>query len=65
MTLFSWCSIGARVDLFLNVVITSAMLIMLVIDLVVCKRLIPTMSPKAISNHVKFLEGWCNYLDWC
>ena len=30
-----------------------------------CERLIPTTSPKVISNHTKFLEGWCNYLDWC
>ena len=30
-----------------------------------CERLIPTMSPKAISNHINFLGGWCNYLDWC
>ena len=30
-----------------------------------CERLILTTSPKAISNHIKFLEGWCNYLDWC
>ena len=29
-----------------------------------CERLILT-SPKAISNHIKFLERWCNYLDWC
>ena len=30
-----------------------------------CERLIPTISPKAISNHIKFLGGWCTYLDWC
>ena len=28
-----------------------------------CERLIPTTSPKAISNYTKFLGGWCNYLD--
>ena len=30
-----------------------------------CERENPTTSPKAISNHIKFLGGWCNYLDWC
>ena len=30
-----------------------------------CETLIPTTSLKAISNHIKFLRGWCTYLDWC
>ena len=30
-----------------------------------CERLIPTTNPKVNFNHIKFLGGWCNYLDWC
>ena len=26
-----------------------------------CERLIPTTSPKAISNYTKFFGGWCNF----